>query len=394
MSASKPCNCPKCGAHFESISAMNRHRIAVHGLSKIAQKPYSWECPICHILCKTSAELRRHRPTVHGKYCYQSKSSNGSSLPTWACKYCGIIVNSRRKLYEHYKECIEKEKQPTDSRGRVINYDGLRKSQETKKQRKALGVYKPRLVSTSTRAKLRDCRKQYLATHRVKYNWTGPLNTLSYAEQYFYDIVEKRCKFIHWVNNLRISYYKLDFANLDTKVYFEVDGEQHYDEYGLYHDKQRTERLEQFGWKLIGRVRWKLFSRLSDIEKHAYIDTLLNAFMSNEYHTIDSLHDSPTVITSKRQLQHAQQLAQATLEGRVDKNGHILGNANSMDEWVRRKNLILTCGVDISKFGWVEKVIRCTGLTKRMIENTLKKFNKEFDGKYFRRKYNPVDCKP
>ena len=332
MSASKPCNCPKCGVHFDSISAMDRHRIAVHGLSKIARKPYSWECPICHILCKTSAELRRHRPTVHGKYCYPSKSSNNSSLPTWVCKYCGIKVSSRNKLYAHYKECIEKEKQPTDSLGRVINYDGLRKSQETQKQRKALGLYKLRIVSTSTRAKLRDCRKQYLAAHRVKYNWTGPLSKLSYAEQYFYDIVEKRCKCIHWANNLRISYYRLDFANLDTKVYFEVDGEQHYDEYGLYHDKQRTERLEQFGWKLIGRVRWKLFSRLSDIDKNAYIDALLNAFMSDEYHTIDPLHESSIVITSKQQLYHTQQIVQATLEARGDKNARILGNATSMDE--------------------------------------------------------------
>ena len=41
----------------------------------------------------------------------------------------------------------------------------------------------------------------------------------------------------------------------------------------------------------------------------------------------------------------------------------------------------------LQKYGWVEKVIVKTGYTKRIIENTIKHFIKDFEGKYFRRKF-------
>lgn len=373
---------------------MRRHKKEAHEPPKNTPKPYSWECPICHEFFKSQSERDNHRIDIHGKYCYQRHSKNSSNdTSTWECKYCHAVLGSRRLLFAHYKTCNVKQSLPVNSLGRVINFDALQKSKETLKQRAALGLYKNRVVSSSTRAKLSDSRKQYLATHRVKYNWTGPLKQLSYAEQYFYDIVKTRCESIHWANNFRVSYYKLDFANLDSKVYFEVDGEQHYDEYGLYHDQRRTERLEQLGWKLVGRVRWKLFSKLSDSEKAGYVNTLLNSFMSLDYRTINSLSDALPVITSKRQLHREHQLSQAIIDGRVDDRGNIIGNALSIDEWTSRKDLILTCGVDISKFGWVEKVTKTTGLTKRKIENTIKRFPDVFEGKYFRRKWTPVEHK-
>lgn len=33
----------------------------------------------------------------------------------WTCKYCNAILKSRRKLYEHYIECVEKSKLNVDS---------------------------------------------------------------------------------------------------------------------------------------------------------------------------------------------------------------------------------------------------------------------------------------
>ena len=85
---------------------------------------------------------------------------------------------------------------------------------------------------------------------------------------------------------------------------------------------------------------------------------------------------------------------EAQREGLIRSDGYISGTGTPLSEWNRRKDLILTCGIDLTQFGWVDKVIKCTGLSKRMIENTLRKFPNEFDGKYFRRKWNPVDIKP
>lgn len=68
-----------------------------------------------------------------------------------------------------------------------------------------------------------------------------------------------------------------------------------------------------------------------------------------------------------------------------DKTGRFNPNIISEEIWLERKNQILNCGIDLMKFGWVGKIVEKTGLTKRMIENTLKHFNTEFECKYFRR---------
>ena len=379
MSQPKPCDCPKCGEHFESFSAMERHKKEAHEPAKNTPKPYSWECPVCHEFFKSRNERDRHRIDIHGKYYYQrhyQTSSNDTSI--WECKYCHEVLDSRRLLFAHYKTCNVKQSMPVNSLGRVINYDALQKAQETRKQRAELGLYKNRVVSSSTRAKLSDRRKQYLATHRVKYNWTGPLKQLSYAEQYFYDIVKTRCESIHWANNFRVSYYKLDFANLDTKVYFEVDGEQHYDEYGKLHDIERTKKLAEKGWFLIARVRWKSFMQLNDNQKTSYVDELIRSFVSPDSNTIPPLPVPVEKEKSKQLRQMAKEelrrqkqaernrvMKTAEEQGLLRNNGWLNGIGVSLNEWNHRKELILNSGVDLMKFGWVGKVEQVTHLTNR-----------------------------
>ena len=405
MTAPKPCNCSKCGETFESKSAMLRHKKLIHGLDKIKAKPYSWECPICHQFFKTLHIRNAHRIEEHGKYAKPGTIS--ADARTWECKYCHNCFGTRRILFSHYKVCEAKKKLPTDRLGRIINYDAHRKSTETYMARTALGLYKHRMVTPSTRKKLSDARKQYLATHRVKYNWSGPLKQRSYAEQYFYDIVNSRCENIHWANNLQVSRYRLDFANIDTKVYFEVDGEQHYDEYGKFHDIERTKKLAEKGWFLIARVRWKSFMQLNDNQKNSYVDELIRSFVSPDSNTIPPL----PVPVEKENSKQLRQMAKAELrrqkqaernrvmktaeeQGLLRNNGWLNCIGVSFNEWKHRKELILNSGVDLMKFGWVGKVEQVTHLTKRVIEATLNRFPDEFKGKYFRRKSNRFDIKP
>ena len=69
--------------------------------------------------------------------------------------------------------------------------------------------------------------------------------------------------------------YFLDLANPKKKLYIEIDGEQHYnDSKVVEHDKVRTKRLEEIGWKCLKRVRWKDFQKSSDEEKKVQIDEL------------------------------------------------------------------------------------------------------------------------
>lgn len=402
MSKSKPCDCPKCGEHFESTNSMIRHRRTVHGLAKNVAKPYSWVCPICDNVFKTLRQRDYHRKTEHGKYFY-------SDTAKYTCQYCGLMCSSRRKLHKHYAVCEEKKKQPTDSLGRTYTEARRVRASEDFKRRFADGTIIRKPCSASTRKKISDIHKQRFANGLGK-PWVSPWVHRSYAEQYFYDILSRELdESINWKNNYRVGRYLLDFANVQTKVYFEVDGETHYTLDGMTHDKVRTDKLTSLGWYLIGRIRWKDYTALEYTDKQRIVADYIKSFVDPNTNTntiqsvsrIKRLSRSPQskkCITNQDNDRHIAayrvKRVLAESEGLIRSDGRISGTGTPLSEWNRRKDLILTCGVDLTQFGWVEKVIKCTGLSKRMIENTLNKFQDDFDGKYFRRKWNPVATKP
>ena len=84
----------------------------------------------------------------------------------------------------------------------------------------------------------------------------------SCGELYF-EAVLTYAGFPPFVMEHQVGYYRLDFAWPKRKLYFEVDGDQHYTEDGIKHDKRRTEYLKKLGWICIGRVRWTRFKELS-----------------------------------------------------------------------------------------------------------------------------------
>jgi hypothetical protein len=72
-------------------------------------------------------------------------------------------------------------------------------------------------------------------------------------------------------------------------------------------------------------------------------------------------------------------------QGLIAKNDRINEFGISNDEWIRRKNLILNSGVDLTKFGWVKKVSKITGLNRTTINNVVLHFN-DLKEKVFYRK--------
>ena len=65
----------------------------------------------------------------------------------------------------------------------------------------------------------------------------------------------------------------------------------------------------------------------------------------------------------------------AKAEGRISADGKVRANKTTISQWNHYKTLIERSNVDITKFGWVEKMVKSTGLTKRQIRNTVRKFN-------------------
>lgn len=193
---------------------------------------------------------------------------------TWKCKWCDkeIIFNIRKELQEHLKEkhpekCKCWNKGLTKDTNNILKHAGEIISNNYKSG-KVIPGFLGKTHSKESKEKMSKAHKKLwkqgdsiFATAREKRK--------SYPEEYFASI------FKEYIRNYHVDRYFLDFAWPDKKIYIEVDGEQHYTESGLNHDKERTKILEKLGWKCISRIRWKNYINLSFEEKEKFINDLL-----------------------------------------------------------------------------------------------------------------------
>jgi len=189
-----------------------------------------------------------------------------------------VSDETKKKLSEARKKTVEKEK----SKGIKYSCPFCNQNFTTKS---GLGLHikyckeNPNAIkrighktSDETKRKLSEFQKKKYAEN---IGWNNVLGRLkeSYAEQYFNDVFSKiENKPQH---NLHIDRYWLDYAWEDKKVYFEVDGEQHYTEEGIKHDAEREQLLENIGWHCIKRLRWSEYCSWPQIKKEEYISNLL-----------------------------------------------------------------------------------------------------------------------
>lgn len=68
---------------------------------------------------------------------------------------------------------------------------------------------------------------------------------------------------------------------------------------------------------------------------------------------------------------------------KLDSFGRLNERILSEDTWQDRKNLILSSGIDLQKFGWKTKVQEATGLTRRQVDDTIEHFVDEFKDKIY-----------
>ena len=123
-------------------------------------------------------------------------------------------------------------------------------------------------ITEEVRKRISEKQKQnYLGMSRYV---TVREHRCSYAESYFAE------QFPEVVRQLHVDRYFLDFAWPDVKIYIEIDGEQHYvDQRIIEHDKVRTQRLHDMGWRLLTRIRWSEFQKLEQTEKENLVFRLL-----------------------------------------------------------------------------------------------------------------------
>lgn len=239
---------------------MDTHKLIE--MNHLKRKEGGWDCKYCSSNFNTRKLLYEHISNVH-----KDKTRSTRKNISWKCKYCSEVFANRRALFEHFKVCDIKQSVPKDSLGRTAHPESGKKTAETKR---ILGIKsKPHKQSDETKKKISESQKKAFREGRNK-PWVNPSINRSFAEEYFYNIF-KGCE-----NNYYCNGYVLDFAWVEKKCYVEVDGEQHYTEDGLKHDTERTKFLSEKGWKLIKRIRWSAFKKLTLVEKELEVEKIIS----------------------------------------------------------------------------------------------------------------------
>lgn len=193
------------------------------------------------------------------------------SYKNWKCPHCELVFDTRRLMEIHRKE-IHKQIGRNWAKGLTAKTDerlAKRLVHYNENEAKGLHLNKPKTcfsVSAEVREKISKKQKEnYSGKSRYA---TAREGRKSYAEQYFNTI------FTDCERNYHVDRYFLDYAWPEKKTYIEVDGEQHYTEEGLEHDKERTIILENLGWKCLKRIRWSEYQKMNYDERKEFLENI------------------------------------------------------------------------------------------------------------------------
>ena len=202
------------------------------------------------------------------------------------CKYCGKECKNNNSLHSHERLCKQN---PNHQESNFVKYnkDKFAKhsnrfikakeegrkiiiSEETKN--KLSKAFKGKHHSEETKQKISKSRKQYLNEHPDKVGFIiNHSSKQSYPEKYFEELFVKENIPLQY--HKQVDRYELDFYNEDLMKYVEIDGEQHYSDYMIQHDKERNEYLKQKGWEGI-RIRWSEYQKMNNDDKHKVINNI------------------------------------------------------------------------------------------------------------------------
>lgn len=185
----------------------------------------------------------------------------------------GLSSHFYRKHVDGYNDVLsEKISHSSWNKGKTKHTD-TRILESSKKCSQTSTGKKLKPLTEEHREKISKSMKQYLENNPSEVPYLKNHNSkISYPEQYFLECFRdfSNIKFQHSVHR-----YRLDFANVKEKIYFEVDGEQHYvDRRIVEHDVKRNGILEKLGWTGI-RVRWSHFIKLNDNQRKAEIERII-----------------------------------------------------------------------------------------------------------------------
>lgn len=328
----------------------------------------------------------------------------------WKSK-CGCVFDTRRKMQAHQKECtlcinikpsITKVERncPFCKKIMICNASTfslhVNHCNENPNAKKFIG----HKVSEETKRKTSiSCKKRGMGGYRKgsgrgkKGTYKGYYCDSSWELAYVVYNLEHSITFrrneelfpYNWNNE--VHYYKPDFIEGDTfieiKGYFteQVKAKSESFPYKLrFLDKNSIKPyldyvINKYGNDFIRLYEDIKYERLKNI-KAKHLCPYCNHMVCSDSHDSRCLELKEKRALSKAQKQNAinKKREQLKLLDKVDSLGRLNGNMLSNDEWEKRKELILSSGVDLTEFGCLSKIEKITGLTRRQVKSTMEKF--------------------
>lgn len=225
-------------------------------------------CPNCNEEIGATAFNRHYKACIEGRiqrYSGQPKDKKGKTQAwydsmknkkpavktkiNFTCQYCKVCFENKNKEQKgiHELHCrMNPNRKPYPREGKPVSEEQRKKLSETQK---------------------RNLKEGKVFGYKLNHS-----SKVSFPEQYFMEVL----KDLPVKYNFQVGLYQLDFAIPEKKVYIEVDGEQHYtDKRIVAHDKERTEVLNNLGWKCLERIRWSIYQKLDEDSKKEYCNKLI-----------------------------------------------------------------------------------------------------------------------
>lgn len=192
----------------------------------------------------------------------------------------------------------------------------------------------------------------------------------SYPEQWFISVINNEFEDKSYTTELSVGKWFLDFAWIDKMRYIEIDGQQHQRYIDrIESDQEKDKFCKKLGWSCL-RLSWEFI-----LNNKAEAIKIAKDF-------IDNGKISDIKWESKYQIKEKRRNSLISL-GKIDRSGRPNVKKLPEEDWLKRKNLILNCGVDLLSFGWKEAVQKATGLTRKQVNLTIDKFYDDFKNLIF-----------
>lgn len=283
----------------------------------------------------------------------------------WKCK-CGKSFRTRAELNLHKKECevykntkrsYEKRDQkflrkcPFCGQEKLTTLAGLTIHMKYCKKNPE-GVASPsngREVSEETKQKISKTRKELIKEGKL-FKWNIRRSEASYPEKWLMNVLKENFgleRDISYIKEFPFYGFYLDFAWPESKLCIEIDGEQHYtDDSQHKRDLKKDELLRQNNWTEM-RVSWQYIMK----NTQSFIKEL-DKFLKTKDDKITK--ESKVFIDQKLKASKEKKEAKEKL-------------------WSQRINLIKNSGIDLTKYGYIQALVRATGLTRKVVYETLEK---------------------